>query len=288
MGKDSITHRLKIAGFLLNIAEWDRHIEVTRQILNGIPEFEPYEAFLRMTLNKPAEGLSAKTVEGFLSENSQEAGSRDVEAVTRLYDTKFKGHLDFEDFLKVTLARDNPKSRFEAAAKRAIKEVPEGGKLSEEIEYCLSRLFSKACEFVKKLNEEAESQTILRDKDLFMELCPFGKSLDFKTLKRFFETLKIVPKDSELISILRFIDINDDGIIDKLEFDYFMGLFSSAGIDSTLLEKLKQKSQKENKFNYFGEPQKKESSPSKLRENRTTGRRTDYASKYSTQGKIIL
>lgn len=90
-----------------------------------------------------------------------------LEIVVKLYDTKFTGVIDFEDFLKMTLTRDNPSMRFEAAAKREIHDIEDGQALSEEVEYCLSRLFSKACEFVRKMKIDAESQSILQERDLF-------------------------------------------------------------------------------------------------------------------------
>lgn len=249
----NITQKLKIAGFLLNIAEWDRHLEVTRQILNGIDRFEPYAAFLRLTRGRPSEGIDSRLVESFLRENGAQSDSNLIEVVCKIYDTKFSGSLDFEDFLKMTLARDNPKMRFEAAAKREIYDLKEEESLAEEIEYCLARFFSKAADFVKKMKSDAESQSVLADRELFAQLGTAGGCLDFKTLKKYFEGLNIVPKDSELIAILRVIDINDDGIIEKVEFDYFVSLFLSRAGNELLLNKLKEKSRKEHEVNYFGE-----------------------------------
>ncbi len=258
----SITQKLKIAGFLLNIAEWDRHLEVTRQILNGIDKFEPYAAFLRLTKGKPADGIHPRAIEAFLSENGLAADGNLIEVVVKVYDTKFTGSLDFEDFLKMTLARDNPKMRFEAAAKREIYDITEDQLLAEEIEYCLARFFSKAAEFVKKMKVDAESQSTISDRELFAQLGTTGGFLDFKTLKRFFESLNIVPKDSEIIAILRVIDINDDGIIEKTEFDYFISLFNTRIGSEALLSKLIDRSRKDHEVNYFGERKDRKDGPS--------------------------
>lgn len=64
-----------------------------------------------------------------------------------------------------------------------------------------------------------------------------------------------MPKDSEIIAILRVIDINDDGVIDKTEFDYFIGLFSLrfASSEPVVTTKLRERSRKEHEVNYFGE-----------------------------------
>lgn|SRR3990167_500841 len=244
--------RLKVAGFFLTLAEWDRSLEVTRQILNGIDAFEPYAAFLRISQSTRA--LSVDLVESFLRDNNQRASAKELDVVLRLYDTKFAGALDFEDFLKMTLARDNPKSRFEAAATRETYAVGENQRLPEEIEYTLSRFFTKACELITRLRTEIDSNQGINEKEIFSHLS-LGHSgnLDFKVLKQFFENLKIVPKDSEIISILRAIDINDDGIIDRTELEYFISMFSSKGPSSLCFSRLRDRATSENQVNYFGE-----------------------------------
>lgn len=259
----SLSHNLKLAGLLLNITEWDRHLEVVRQILNGIEAFEPYEAFLRIHKGGKTgfsggfSGITSREIENFMRDNSLPVDLNALEVVIKIYDTKFNGFLDFEDFLKMTLTRDNPSVRFDAAANRQIRDLQDDDRLAEEVEYCLARLFSKAIDFVRRMKIDAESQSILAEKDLFNKLLSAsgstGSNLDFKVLKRFFEQLKIVPKDSEIIAILRIIDINDDGVIDKAEFDYFLGLFNLQGPDVSLLYRLKDRNKKEHEYNYFGE-----------------------------------
>lgn len=259
----SLSHNLKLAGLLLNITEWDRHLEVVRQILNGIEAFEPYEAFLRIHKGGKTgfsggfSGITSREIENFMRDNSLPVDLNALEVVIKIYDTKFNGFLDFEDFLKMTLTRDNPSVRFDAAANRQIRDLQDDDRLAEEVEYCLARLFSKAIDFVRRMKIDAESQSILAEKDLFNKLLSAsgstGSNLDFKVLKRFFEQLKIVPKDSEIIAILRIIDINDDGVIDKTEFDYFLALFNLQGPDVSLLYRLKDRNKKEHEYNYFGE-----------------------------------
>ena len=246
------TQRLKVAGFLLNISEWDRHIEVVRQILNSVALFEPYAAFLRITKGRNP-GISVADIEEFLRDNGAHVEGGSIEILVRLYDTKFLGHIDFEDFLKMTLTRDNPQMRFEAAAKRENYQVEESETLGEEIEFCLTRLLTKACEFIKRMRTDAESNGAVTDRDLFNEIGTTGNILDYKAMKAFFESLKIIPRDSEIIATLRVIDINDDGLIDKSEFDYFISLFNNRSADPSLMNKLRERAIKENEVNYFGE-----------------------------------
>lgn len=245
MSAVSATQRLKVAGFFLNLAEWDRHIEITRQLLNGLDSFEPYAAFLRLTGGKSSSLLEASDVVAFLKDNSFDVSHKSVQCVLQLNDSKLKGGMCFEDFLKFTLARDHPKSRFEAAAKREIYEVEDGQRLADEVEYCLARLFAKSCEFVERLRQDSESQAVFSERYLFSQLAEKSDKLDFNIIKRYFTTLKIVPKDSELIAVLRIIDINDDGLIDRPEFEYFIATVAGSSNHAELADKVKHRQTRE-------------------------------------------
>ena len=90
MSAVNVTQKLKIAGFLLNIAEWDRHIEITRQILNGVDSFEPYAAFLRLTRGKTSSLLEATDVYDFLKENGSDASLKSIHCVIQLNNLKLE------------------------------------------------------------------------------------------------------------------------------------------------------------------------------------------------------
>ena len=70
--------------------------------------------------------------------------------------------MDYKDFLGMILARDNSEVRFSAAATREIKDVEEGQRLNEEIEYILARFFVKISNFLGSLKScpEIESQEL--------------------------------------------------------------------------------------------------------------------------------
>ena len=228
-----------------------------------------------------------------MRDNGSNVDPFSIDNLVKIYDTKFQGFLDYEDFLKMTLARDNPKTRFEAAATREIYDVGQDS-LAEEIEYTLNRFFTKACEFVKKMKADAESQSIVSERDLFNQLGTHSGSLDFKILKKFFEELRIVPRDSEIIAILRVIDINDDGIIDKAEFDYFLSLFNSKLPSESILQKLRDRVKKDTDTNYFGErkrePASSERNKSSNRNLNTGSKERSYVSelRYESKGKLLF
>lgn len=235
----NVNKRLKIAGFFLSLSEWDRHVEVIRQIMNSLEDFEPYAAFLRITKGKQ-NYIQASNISEFLRENGIRVEERLLGMIVRLYDTSFENRLNFGDFLRMVLTRDNPDMRFESALRPNYDVVGSENKLQEEIEYTLARFFKKASEFLEKLTNDSDTQRLIEERSIFQEVDNTGsKRIDFVNLKAFFETSKIVPRDSEIISILRVIDINDDGIIFEEELDYFVDLFTRRDPSEATLRKLR-------------------------------------------------
>lgn len=277
MQSKGINQRLKTVGFFLTISEWDRHLEVIRQILNGIEAFEPYAAYLRLS-NGEGTPITASDVFDFMRSNGFEGDYMATSLIIKLFDTRFEGSLDFEDFLKMILSRDNPEIRF-SVAQREVHEVQKGELLAPEIEYTLSRLFFKAGEFLSKIISDPETTSVINNSRLFDEIT-MGRSqiLDFNNLKNYFTESKIRIRDEEIIGILRIVDINDDGRINKNEFGFFVNLFTGNDPSSMLLSSLKKTHSAQGQFNYFGE--KANYNPGKYSRDSTSG------FKHQNKGKI--
>lgn len=245
-----VKRQMKITNFFLTISEWDRHVELTRQFVNAMDSFEPYAAYLRLN-NGTGKPLTISNLSNFLEENEFLAEKRPLKAVLRLFDTRMEDELDFEDFLKMILSRDNPTLRFNAVSNPNY-EVDTGEKLSEEIEYTMARFFHKASSFLKRIMDDRELQLVIDDEDLFKAVDFKNEgSLTFENLKAFFSRSKIALRDDEIVSILRAIDVNDDGMINQEEFEFFISLFKGEDPDRTIVTALKQKSVKD--ANFFGE-----------------------------------
>jgi Ca2+-binding EF-hand superfamily protein len=240
-----VKKHMKITNFLLTISEWDRHIEVSRQFLNSMESFEPYAAYLRLSAGT-GEPITPKNISKFLKENDfQSINASSLESVVRMFDTRMSDSIDFEDFLKMILSRDNPDLRFNAVSNPNY-EVDYGQKLSDQIEYCMARFFSQGASFLQRISRDPEIQTVINDPELFGILDKDKTGfLGFDNLKKFFELSKLRLRDEEIVSILRTIDINRDGNIDSDEFDYFVSLCQGLQPDKNTLSALKQKSVEE-------------------------------------------
>lgn len=285
-----VKKQMKITNFFLTISEWDRHVELTRQFVNSMDSFEPYAAYLRLN-NGSGKPITVKDLSKFLEDNEFIPDKRSLKAVIRMFDTRMEDELDFEDFLKMILSRDNPDLRFNAVSNPNY-DVDIGEKLSEEIEYTMGRFFDKASKFLKRITKDRELQIVIEDDDLFGIVDAKNEgAINFENLQAFFSRSKIKLRDDEIVSILRAIDVNDDGYINEEEFEYFLSLFKGEDPDLTIVTALKQKSV--NDVNFFGEKsnygsplKKKKKSSEKRRKSEVTSKYDDYNQRESYDSRI--
>ena len=222
-----LKERLQSVGFFLTLSEWDRHIEVLRQLLNSLDQFEPYAAYLRLTEGEGSP-ISSEDIQRFLNSNNHSLPKKELDQIIRLFDTKENGNLDFRDFLSMILARYNPEVRFSAAATREIKDIEEGERLSEEIEFILSRFFLKISNFLRSLKASPELESQQLEDKLFTVVSSGSQSncIDFENLKKFFEDSKILPKDSEIAAILRYMDMTGSGTVTYESYKQFQNIIN--------------------------------------------------------------
>lgn len=234
--------KLKFAGLLLSFAELDRMIEISRQALTCFRGFEPYSAFQRLVRSSTNPmGVTPGSLDTFMRETGFNADLSSLETVVHLYSARLAGLLDFEDFLRMVLSREASDARFEAA-KRAVPDA----EICPEIEYLLARLLSKLSDSIRRLKVDSDTQMMLNDSSNLFSLLGGRQQLDFSILQAFFKGLGLVVKDSDVLAVLRIVDINDDGVIDRSEFEFFISLFNvrnhSNATRETLASKIKLKS----------------------------------------------
>jgi len=121
----SIRDVVKITEFFLNIAQWERHVEFTRQFLNGLDHFEPYSTFRHIT-KTTGKQIEISDLMFYLEKNGNAFDNSEVEPVLYLYDTNSDLRLNYEEFLQIVLSKDNSDLRF-LAANRQPFEIDENG-----------------------------------------------------------------------------------------------------------------------------------------------------------------
>lgn len=248
-----VRQQMRITNFFLTITEWDRHIELTRQFLNAMESFEPYAAYLRLN-GGTGEPITADNIAEFLADNGFTSDIKNLRTVIRMFDSRLENSLDFEDFLRMILSRDNPDLRFNAVSNPTY-EVDVGQKLTDQIEYTMAQFFIKASGFLDRITQDTEVQIVISNPELFdlIDSEDTG-ALDFENLQDLFNESKIQLRETELIAILRAIDITDDGLIDRVKLDYFLTLCRGNEPSMRITDEIKARCKAENdQTNFFGE-----------------------------------
>ena len=91
--------QILLKDFLLLLAKQEFQIEKLRQKLALHSEFEPYQAFKRITTRQYTSITSIQLLEFLRSNNSENVSEADSAYFIKYFDSDFDGQINYEDFL---------------------------------------------------------------------------------------------------------------------------------------------------------------------------------------------
>mmetsp|Transcript_32612 Transcript_32612/g.29476 ORF Transcript_32612/g.29476 Transcript_32612/m.29476 type:complete len:242 (+) Transcript_32612:41-766(+) len=230
---------LKIANILKNIAEGEKQIEVTRQVLAEQREFEPYTAFKR--IDRFGNGyVTIMDVLEFLRQNEIPVLEADVKNLFKMYDSNNDGKLSYTDFLNLALPRTSPSLR-QLCTTRESYFVAKNDPLPYECEWALARVFDKEVNFTRK-NELLKDDLQLRYDYSPLEAFRLIDEerlgyLDLDSLYIFLKRNKIMTSESDILSLLRRTDKDGDGKLSYAEFVEAMSPIGQQPLTSSNLKR---------------------------------------------------
>jgi hypothetical protein len=127
----------------------------------------------------------------------------------------------------MVLPKEHPDLRA-FVTQRECFDISEEEFLSYETEVGLAVLIEKEIKVFKECYDEKIELTKLElDAEKIIEIIDEDKegNLNFKNLRNFFHDSGLLPYDAEIISLLRRVDRDDDGIILPIELEKFLKLF---------------------------------------------------------------
>lgn len=222
--------KIQTIGFLSSIAELDLHIEFNRKLLNQLPNFDGYFAFIRLTMGMRDE-VTPAMISRFVALCGGTISDSSLKILVRMFDSRFCGALDYEDFLKLIISLDCPDVNLRAcdSMTESVDIATQNPLrcLSLEVEQYLLRFFKRACQFIDIIRDDCETKTAVSDLNLFQTIdADNNGGIDYNNLQKYFASADCKIEDSKVISILRRIDINNDGKITQNEFNFFIDIFS--------------------------------------------------------------
>jgi len=133
--------RSKLAALMLSISAGEQEIEIDRQALCKLQDFEPYAAFQRLE-KRQGNSLTAVNIHDFLVEHKIYRSNTDCEIFIRKFDTDGDFALSFREFVNTLLPTDNPHLR-SLTTQRMNYRVSKNQILKPEIEIALAKLIDK-------------------------------------------------------------------------------------------------------------------------------------------------
>ena len=218
--------QLEICDFVMQVAAKERLIEFKRQILSQQKDFEPYVAFKRITRKSNPHGITAECFRQFFMQNNEQVELADISKLIAHNVTDDPEAIHYKDFLNLVLPKDHSDLRAYVSQKDPY-DIEENCALAADTESCLCKLLLKEMQIYNELREEYTNMLNLgldtREVISYVD-AENQKEVNFENLSNLFRNNNLRPYDDELISFLRRVDRNDDGIIDWRELDDFAGL----------------------------------------------------------------
>jgi len=210
--------------FVVQVAAKERYIEIKRQLLCDHLSFVPYAAFQRLSGTNRA-GIEPKNIYDFLKDNGSNPSTRNCELVIRHYDFDRDGVLCYKEFLELILPTENTAARYFITQKDDY-EIIESNYIDAETEAALASLLFEEAYFYDHLGSSANQLTIQKiDTRRILSMLGSSNKLDYTALTHFFNEIGVKPYDAEIISFLRRIDLNADGLITYREIEDFLHRF---------------------------------------------------------------
>ena len=209
---------IRITKLLMEIAEYERSIEITRRVLSDCIEFDSYQIF-KLLDKERKNAISTKNIIDFLLQKNINISLKEAKLIIFFYDKDQDGLLSYDEFI------DLIQSKKATDIKKIKKFVYCDSGISYNIEFSLEKLFIKELKLVKDLLfslKNLQSNSNFDIHKVFHSIKGID-SITIENLRNYLEKNNISFLESDLNFIFIRLDINKDGKIDFVEFHSLLG-----------------------------------------------------------------
>lgn len=204
----------QLAQLLMHIADQERQVEITRQVLCELIDFEPYSVF--RTLDRFSTGaITSRLLHDFLFSRGIECTSTEVACIIKQYDSDNDGRLSLYEFQNLVLPASNPSRR------DIVLTRPRSEATTEEVLYAFTRLMEREVLYHRDINAYRLELTRQRDfntMEAFKSIDCEGKSkVNAEMIRRFLVKCGWSPFEEDVDAIIRRIDADGDQELSYLE-----------------------------------------------------------------------
>ena len=215
----SVETESKLADIFLILAEGEKSIDINRQILVELEDFDPFQIFCFLD-NQQKNYVDSTDLFYFLQERGIFTNELELKLIILFYDRDYDGVLSYPEFSYFLQS--------EFSQKRAASNEPQQNmipNISNNIDQALKQLLANEVELVKKilpLLDDLKKRYDFNIHDLYHAVKNWN-FIEENSLRNFFGRNKISFLESDIRKIMKRLDFNGDGKVDFCEFHAFLG-----------------------------------------------------------------
>ena len=206
----------KIIGKLfLILAEGERSIEISRQVLSDLKEFDTYQIFKNIDVEAKNK-IDAYNIIDYLRNKGIYASEEEAQLIILFYDQDYDTFLSFSEFINIIQS--------EKIEQKVSYNSP-NTELSYNVDYSLTKLLEKEVELARNviyILKDIKCRYDFNIHNIFHSVKSFN-CITPDSIRNFLEKYEIQYLDSDIKAIIKRLDLNKDGRIDLCEFHALLG-----------------------------------------------------------------
>ena len=208
------TERL-VSKLFMTLAEGERSIEISRQVLSDLIEFDPYKIFKTLDIEGKNK-IDSSNILAYLRNKGIYASEQEASLLILFYDQDFDGVLSYPEFIHLINSDKN-------VQKMSYNSKNE--KLPYNIDYSLGKLLEKEIELSRKilfLLQDIKSRYDFNVHNIYHSVKNYD-SITPDGVRKFLDKNEVSYLNSDIKSIIRRLDLNKDGRIELFEIHALFG-----------------------------------------------------------------
>ena len=205
----------KLYKLLLILAEGERSIEISRQVLSDLKEFDSFQIFKNIDIEDKNK-IDCYSIINFLRIKGIYCTEEEASLIILFYDQDYDNVLSYPEFINVIQS--------EKSLKNNLNKPPKD-KIPFDVDYSLGKLLEKEVELSRKFIyalKDIKCRYDFNIHNLYHKIKYFN-SITNESLRVFFQKNEVSFLESDIKLILKRLDLNKDGIIDLCEFHALLG-----------------------------------------------------------------
>ena len=211
----SIETEKRIAKLFIILAEGERTVEISRQVLSDLKEFDSYQIFKNIDIEGKNK-IDYCSIVDYLRNKGIYASDEEAQLIILFYDQDYDTTLSYSEFINLIQS--------EKVLQKTSNKCPRS-ELSYNVEYSFGKLLEKEVELARNVIYALKDINCRYDFNIhnIFHYVKNWNSITPDSVRNFLDKNNITYLDSDIKSIIKRLDINKDGRIDLCEFHALLG-----------------------------------------------------------------